>query len=103
MAHSRAEDENQPMHENQAELEPMTAADATMLEGAQHPNMQDMARAGLGTEAVDLSMLSTNSMGFYQFDSFESDLLIAFASGDAQFGLPEMGTATMDKSRRPAM
>lgn len=47
-------------------------------------NMQEMEGAELGADHDALSMLSTNDMGFCQFDAFEPDLLIALANGDAQ-------------------
>ncbi|XXH04734.1 hypothetical protein Hte_011156 [Hypoxylon texense] len=79
---------NQPVQEGDAGNASMMAEDTMIIESRQELAMQEMERTEMGVENENLSMHSTENMGFYQFDSFESDLLVAFANGDTQFGLP---------------
>lgn len=100
--HARGTDEGRPPPAGETSCS-ITATETMIFENEQHPSMHDMGRVEIGAEGEDLSMLSTNNMGFHQLDSFESDLLLAFANGDAHFGLPDIRTGSTDKIRRTGM
>lgn len=100
--HGHGTPENQPLQEG-GHATSMTDADRMLFENEQQPTTQEVAQVEIDPETEDLSMLSANNMGFYQFDSFESDLLLAFASGDAHFGSPEVRSGSTDRMRRMAL
>lgn len=88
MRHERRAAKYQQGHESELEATSIVAADTATIESEQEFHMQEMERVKMGADNEDSSTYSTDNMGFYQFDSFESDLLVALANGDTQFGLP---------------
>jgi hypothetical protein len=90
MMHEHGRVQSETVHEGETAVRtPIMAEETTAFEGEHNFNTQEVDLVEISPDNEDLSPLSANNMGFYQFDSFESDLLIAFANGDTRFGLPE--------------